>query len=320
MIPARPRSKFFFIVLLATGVARVTPATLPDSAIRFSAPADTPPVTTVPIPGTPVELVYRALHPGEILLAALKDDPAVTRIVFRWLGQTRQVPAGPAAGKAVILLGIDVAAEPGPFVLEVVLGRADGSSSVVRQDLVLAPREFPSTRLEVEPSLISPPSGEAERIKRESELVAAVLGSVSKEWLGEGNFQFPLPGREPFPNFGQRRIYNQSTSSIHSGIDISAPGGTQVAASNSGRVVLAGSLYFSGNTVIIDHGLGVFTHYCHFSKLQVKRGDLVKKGDVIALVGSTGLSTGPHLHWSVRVLKSRVDPFSLTALPLDGIR
>jgi len=126
----------------------------------------------------------------------------------------------------------------------------------------------------------------------------------------------PIPDREAAPNFGQRRIYNKSYTSIHQGVDIAAPWGSPVRASNSGRVVLASSLYLSGRTVIIDHGQGVFSLYGHFSQILVKRGDLVKKGQVIARVGNTGRSTGPHVHWGVRILDSRVDPFSLVSLPL----
>jgi murein DD-endopeptidase MepM/ murein hydrolase activator NlpD len=161
------------------------------------------------------------------------------------------------------------------------------------------------------------PPEEAKRIEQEAALVASVLGAVSPEWLGTGAFVTPLPEGEPFPNFGQRRLYNNAVASTHTGVDISAPAGTPVRAANAGRVVLAAELYFSGKTVIIDHGLGVFTFYGHFSKILVKRGDLVKKGEMIAEVGQTGRSTGPHLHWSVRILDSRVDPFSLAALPLE---
>jgi murein DD-endopeptidase MepM/ murein hydrolase activator NlpD len=104
--------------------------------------------------------------------------------------------------------------------------------------------------------------------------------------------------------------------STHSGVDIAAPYGSPVRASNSGRVVLAKDLYFSGKTVIIDHGLGLFTFYCHFSRLEVGRGDMVKKGTVIALAGSTGRSTGPHLHWGVKLQGRRVDPAALLGLAI----
>jgi len=76
-------------------------------------------------------------------------------------------------------------------------------------------------------------------------------------------------------------------------------------------VVLASNLYFSGNTVIIDHGLGLYTVYCHMSKLLVKRGAMVSRGQVVGLAGSTGLSTGPHLHWAAKINEARVDPLAL---------
>jgi murein DD-endopeptidase MepM/ murein hydrolase activator NlpD len=100
-------------------------------------------------------------------------------------------------------------------------------------------------------------------------------------------------------------------------VDISAPTGTPVWASNSGEVALRSDLYFSGKTVIIDHGLGLFSLYCHFSKIKVKRGQVVRKGDIIGEIGATGRVTGPHLHWGVKILGDRVDPFSLLSLNFD---
>ena len=108
--------------------------------------------------------------------------------------------------------------------------------------------------------------------------MAEVLGRVSPDWLAEGPFQSPLPAFEPFPNFGQQRLYNKAVASVHSGVDIAAPRGTEAVAPNSGRVVLANRLYYSGWTVIIDHGRGVFTYCCHFDELLVKRGDLGPQG------------------------------------------
>jgi murein DD-endopeptidase MepM/ murein hydrolase activator NlpD len=87
-----------------------------------------------------------------------------------------------------------------------------------------------------------------------------------------------------------------------------------VKASNAGKIALASDLYFAGKTVIIDHGLGVFSLYCHFSRFRIKRGDFVQKGNVIGEIGSTGRVTGPHLHWGIKIQGSRVDPFSLLSL------
>jgi murein DD-endopeptidase MepM/ murein hydrolase activator NlpD len=90
-----------------------------------------------------------------------------------------------------------------------------------------------------------------------------------------------------------------------------------VRASNAGKVVLASHLYLSGKTVIIDHGQGVFSLYCHFSRILVKRGVTVKKGALIGKIGNTGRSTGPHLHWAFKIFDSRVDPYSLVCLPIE---
>jgi len=248
-------------------------------------------------------------------LAKLGNDPGVRRVVLRFLGQVRTLEPAEGGGLPFGLFGLDLALEPGPRRLEVKIERSDRSSESLAREIIIEPKEFPSTRLRVSPKMIAPPPEEQERIKREQELVAAVLGTVTPDWLAEGAFVSPLEGFEPLPNFGQRRIYNEAVSSVHAGVDIGAPSGTPVRAPNGGRIVLASHLYFSGWTVIIDHGRGVFTYVCHFSEVLVKRGEAVRKGDVIARVGSTGRSTGPHLHWSVRIGPKRVDPFSLAALP-----
>jgi murein DD-endopeptidase MepM/ murein hydrolase activator NlpD len=131
--------------------------------------------------------------------------------------------------------------------------------------------------------------------------------------LGVGRFIIPSEG-EVAPNFGEQRIFNDQPRSPHSGVDISSPFGAPVVASNAGRIVLVSNLYYAGNTVIIDHGLGVFTLYIHLSKFKVERGDVVAKGAIIGEIGATGRVTGPHLHWGVKIQGNRVDPFSLLYL------
>lgn len=277
-----------------------------------------PPVQTFSPPGVPVDLFFRSLQPGEVILAKLKDEPSVQRVTLRWFDQIRilEFPKKDAGGAPFVLLGIDLYTKPASYPLEIAVEHPDRSAQASSQSLAVELKEFPSTNLRVATSMALPPPGEQELIRRESELVSEILSLVSPEWLAEGSFQSPLPDHEPYPNFGQRRIYNRSSTSIHAGTDIAAPWGTPTLASNGGRIVFAGRLYLSGYTVIIDHGRGVFTYYCHFSKLLVKRGDLVKRGQAIANIGSTGRSTGPHLHWSARILNARVDPFALLSLPL----
>ena len=114
--------------------------------------------------------------------------------------------------------------------------------------------------------------------------------------------------------FGTRSIFNGKPRNAHGGADFLSPGGTPVHAPNAGRVAIARSLYFSGNTVVIDHGLGLFSTLAHLSVIEVLEGDPVSAGQVVGLVGATGRVTGAHLHWAVRASGARVDPLSLLAL------
>jgi murein DD-endopeptidase MepM/ murein hydrolase activator NlpD len=192
----------------------------------------------------------------------------------------------------------------------------DGTLDTVRREILVTSKEFPIERLRVEEKFVTPPAEVLERIRLEAELTRSIYAGRSPDWLGEGGFVLPTDGRVN-PNFGRRRIFNDQPRSPHSGVDISSAHGTPVKASNSGRVVLAHGLYYAGNTVVIDHGLGVFSIYLHFSRMLVEEGEFVRKGESIGEVGATGRVTGPHLHWSVRIRGSRVDPLSLLDLRMD---
>jgi len=300
---------WFFPLVLAVALAGQTPPPMTMTA---------KPIEKIEPAGAPISLSFRSLQPGEAILARLRDDASVKRVVLSLGGKVRvlEPAAGNSPGSPPALLGIDLGMKPQVLTLKIKIERLDGKTASVDLPLSVEAKKFPSIRLDVAPAMTNPPAKELETIRREAELVSEVLSLVSPDWLAEGPFQSPLPSYEPFPNFGQQRIYNKTVASVHSGVDISAPRGTEAAAPNGGRIVLAARLYFSGYTVIIDHGRGVFTYCCHFDELLVKRGDRVRKGQAIAKVGSTGRSTGPHLHWSVLILSARVDPFSLVALPL----
>jgi murein DD-endopeptidase MepM/ murein hydrolase activator NlpD len=116
--------------------------------------------------------------------------------------------------------------------------------------------------------------------------------------------------------FGTKRIMNRKMISVHRGVDIRGKKGEQIRASNNGRIVLAGELFLGGNTIIIDHGQGIYSIYMHLSKFNSDVNDSVSRGDVIGHVGSTGRSTGPHLHFGIKVNTISVNPFSLIRLPL----
>jgi murein DD-endopeptidase MepM/ murein hydrolase activator NlpD len=123
----------------------------------------------------------------------------------------------------------------------------------------------------------------------------------------------PVP-QEANSSFGTRSIFNGTPRNAHGGADFMSPAGTPIHAPNAGRVVIARDLYFSGNTVVIDHGLGLFSTLAHLSAFDVHEGDRVSAGQIVGRVGATGRVTGPHLHWAVRVGSARVDPLSVLSV------
>jgi murein DD-endopeptidase MepM/ murein hydrolase activator NlpD len=165
----------------------------------------------------------------------------------------------------------------------------------------------------VDEGFVNPPPAVEARIQEEAAELGRIWTSSTPERLWEAPFVRPVPGQANSA-FGTRSVFNGQPRSPHGGADLLSPSGTPIHAPNAGRAVLARDLYFTGNTVIIDHGLGVYSMLAHMSELSVGQGDVVKAGQVVGLVGATGRVTGPHLHWAMRVGGARVDPLSVLAL------
>jgi murein DD-endopeptidase MepM/ murein hydrolase activator NlpD len=260
-----------------------------------------------------VNLDFRALYPGEVVRVTVSTSSPVKSIQAQFSGKKYTFGAGINLNEYLALIGLDLGLKPGTYSIVITPVYVDGYHEKVVKEIFVASKEFPVKKLWVNEKYVTPPPEVLTRIREESELVNEIYGIFSPQWLGEGPFIVPCAG-EVVPNFGERRIFNNQPRSPHSGVDISSPFGAPVVASNSGEVVLVSQLYYAGNTVIIDHGLGVFTLYIHLSKFRVKRGDSVEKGQVIGEIGATGRVTGPHLHWGVKIRGNRVDPFALLYL------
>jgi hypothetical protein len=288
--------------------------------LLFAAPAVLAPMTHESLrtaSGVTMDMAFEALEPGQPVLFVLKS-PEVAAAIVHFRGQTAVVRTNPSAGAEPIgFIGIDLDVTPGAYPVDIQFEKRDGTIESFHGEITVRDKKFPSLRLRVAQEFVTPPKSEQERIRRESEMVSLIFSLTTPEWLGDGPFIAPHPV-PPWPNFGQRRLTNGVLSSVHGGIDLPVPFGEPIHAVNRGRVVLSSPLYLSGGTIIIDHGLGVFSYYCHLSKLLVRRGDIVEKGAVIGNCGSTGRSTGPHLHWSMRVGPSRVDPYAFLALPVES--
>jgi murein DD-endopeptidase MepM/ murein hydrolase activator NlpD len=210
------------------------------------------------------------------------------------------------------LLGLDLAQSPGLGEISV---EADVGTESVRatKQLIVQSKQFAVRTLRVAPGFVNPPASVQSRIEREAAFLKTVYASSSAVRLWHGPFQRPVPG-EANSQFGTRSRFNGQLRSAHAGADFLSGLGTPVKAPNAGRVVAARDLYFSGNTVILDHGLEVFSMLAHLSRIDVGEQEVVEPGQVVGLVGATGRVTGPHLHWALRVLGARVDPLSALAL------
>ena len=264
-----------------------------------------------------VSTAARAMQPGEVVLVTAR----VSRPPDRVSGRT---PAGPVhfyrTSDPMVwqaLLGLDVRTKAGRLPLSVTV-EADGATATTTKALMVRPKRFDERRITVDERFQRPPAGELPRIEREAKLLASVIAGLSPERLWSGPFRMPVPGG-PTSAFGRVSIVNGERRAPHSGIDLKASVGTPVRAPASGRVVLSASLYYAGDAVIIDHGLGVISTLVHLSVRRVAEGDMVMEGAVVGLSGATGRITGPHLHWGMRIAGALVDPTSVVAVTTPGV-
>lgn len=166
---------------------------------------------------------------------------------------------------------------------------------------------YKSETINVSKSKFKPSKQRVERTKKEYEEAMKVYRSVSDEILWNEDFIYPMNSKITSA-FGTKRVYNNELKSYHSGTDFRAKVGTPIVASNSGIVKIAQNRFYAGNSIVIDHGHGVYSCYYHLSKMHFKVGDFVKKGEIIGLSGATGRITGPHLHYAFRINGIQVDP------------
>jgi murein DD-endopeptidase MepM/ murein hydrolase activator NlpD len=232
-----------------------------------------------------------------IKLAGTPEDPPTVAFNGRPVMVVRQ------ADQWLAILGIGLGIEPGDYHVDV--KQSGGGEQQV--PFVVKPKEYRVQELKVDPGKVNlSPENEA-RVKSEGAKVRLALDAFTPGAPSTLRLSQPVPGVRQ-DSFGKRRVFNGESRNPHSGMDIGAPTGTPVKAPLAGRVVDVGSYFLNGNNVIIDHGLGLATMYCHLSKISVEVGQELKRGDVLGEVGATGRVTGPHLHWGVSLNGAMVDP------------
>lgn len=255
---------------------------------------------------------------GTLVLAEVRSTSALSDVAGKWNGKDvpfwsgqEKAPGNAGADARFALLGIDLEKPAGKYDLTVAAQTQAGEHVSCEATIGVSEGHFATESLTVKQQFVQPNPEQEARAKAEQQRLREIFDTVTPERLWKGPFRKPLDGDFKGSNFGKRRVLNGHPGTPHGGMDFPAPAGTPVHAAQSGRVVLAEDLYFSGGTVIVDHGLGIYTFYCHFSKIEAKVGEDVVAGTVLGAVGATGRVTGPHLHWALEVQRARVNPLDL---------
>jgi len=267
----------------------------------------------IPPPLLAVSHQARAVAPGEAVLLTFNTPGALAAVRGTAFGAPFVGFAGDSPDTWRALIGIDLDTKPGRSLVQIEGRTVNGSPLRAGYPLTVARKTFSTRRLAVAPAFVTPPASEQARIERERVMLARVLAGVSPRRLWGDGFARPTDG-ELISRFGVRSVFNGQPRAPHRGVDFRGATGTPVSAPAAGLVVLAEDLYFAGTTVILDHGLGVFSMLCHLSRVDVRPGAVVARGDIIGAVGATGRVTGPHLHWTLRIGPASVDPLSVLSV------
>ena len=253
--------------------------------------------------------VVVSANQGSAVQLTFPNEPGVKSVEITW--SNKKVPAFKIDDRWTAILGVDLDAKPGKHPTDALFTLQDGSVEPRELIIEVEPKKYPTTELKVEEKYVQLSKPDLARALREDKEIKSIYAKITPEALWDKSFTVPIPGETAGTNFGHRRIFNGEPRAPHAGADLHAQTGTPIHAANGGRVVLAKNLFFTGNTVILDHGLGIYSLYAHLSRIDVKVGAMVFNDDLLGLSGATGRVTGPHLHWGMMVQGARVDPFTL---------
>jgi murein DD-endopeptidase MepM/ murein hydrolase activator NlpD len=244
----------------------------------------------------PLHATEQSLRPGGIAIVEVGSIDADAPVVTLGDQALLVIQRG---DKWVAVAGIALDTTPGTIRISV---------NGVDSDVDISTHEYREQRITVEnQSFVEQTPEQLERIFGERRIIDAVLTSFTKRPVDGLSLEAPVPGKQS-DSFGYRRFFNDQPRSPHKGMDISAGNGPAILAPRAGTVAATGNYFFNGNTVLVDHGQGFVTMYCHLSDIGVEEGQEVVTGDVLGAVGATGRVTGPHLHFGTYLNGSAVDP------------
>ena len=264
-----------------------------------------------------INIVTKENYPGNILLISVENlntDEAV-KLYTDAVKIDNDIYV--YKDKNYYIFPIDLYAQPGDYLVTAVVNEGSEREYMLEKTLTVGNKSFKTQYLTVSEEM-NETNNDNTAIYEFAQLVKPARTDSAKEKLWEGTFVMPVEG-ELTTDFAEiRYVNNEPSASRHSGLDLAAPKGTPVIAPNNGRVTFAmEGLLSPGNTIVIDHGMGLFTSYYHLNTIGVEKGDQVKKGDTIGTVGTTGFSTGPHLHYAVSIYNTYVNPYQTLSGIID---
>ena len=258
---------------------------------------------------SPISLSSKILNQGGVIFVKIlkKDNQEPS---LKWMNREVSLLFRPDEKVYEGFIAADLEQKPGTYNLDLVF-QPSGIKRQIRIRII--EKDYGVRKLTLPDNQVNLNKKDLARATRESAVMNKLWWASKPDPSWDEPFIMPLDSKVIGP-FGRRSIINNQPRSPHTGIDLRGKKGTPVKASNNGQVVFTGNHFFTGNTVVIDHGAGIMSMYFHLDKIDVKKGDKISRGEILGTVGSTGRATGPHLHWGIRISGQRVDPVSLVKI------
>ena len=265
-----------------------------------------------------LRLAPEQVKQGGVTVLGIEGPAPMRRLRIRVGDREVHPPSPDGQARVLLLIGMDLEQPPGPVVVRADAVDGGGRPLAGQRALRVLDAHFPVQRLTVPRLFVELDPATLERVDREKAVLDRLWEVVTPDRFWRGPFRLPLDEADPGSGFGVRRIINGEPRAPHTGADFPAAPGTLVFAANAGVVALVAEHFFAGTSIVLDHGLGLYTMYFHLQESLVQPGQRVDAGQIIARSGSTGRATGPHLHWGARLYGARIDPRELLRIsPLD---
>ncbi|MEN8169136.1 MAG: peptidoglycan DD-metalloendopeptidase family protein [Pseudomonadota bacterium] len=252
-----------------------------------------------PLWATALELPRASAVPGGIAIIKLGEATQKPEVHYK----SKRILVSRHEGEWLALVGLSLATKPGTHTLRTHVDGKSGSRTFKVED-----KKYEEQHITLKNKrMVNPYARDMDRIRDNQARSRAAFASWDEKHEAELGFATPVEGRLS-GKFGKKRFFNGQPRRPHSGLDIAAPTGSAIIAPAAGTITETGDYFFNGNTVFIDHGEGLITMFCHMDSIGVKIGQTVARGETVGTVGMTGRVTGPHLHWTISLNNSRIDP------------